>query len=157
MAYRFKPMNAIETISDLFSMFHDGGIKSWEGDESKLTLTIGCTYLAEKIDTDFDFFYLELTNIEKLQLECWVPEGKSNILICYDDIFKNDLEISSSEVIDGEAIVYFHQQFYDGGFKGGMMSVMASGVKLFQQDMKELTHDGISGIFNSYWDSFGKK
>lgn len=51
-------MDVTETISDLFTMFHDGGIEGWDGNENKLTLTIGCTYLAEKIHPDLIFFTL---------------------------------------------------------------------------------------------------
>lgn len=139
-------------------MFHDGGIEGWNGDENKLTLTIGCTYLAEKINPDFDFFYLELIGIEKLELECWGAPGSPDIILTsYKDIFENDLEIDSGDVKNGDAIVYFHQQWGDSDFNGGMMVIRASGVKVFQQDMKELTYKGLSEVVSDYWKSFGNR
>ena len=62
---------ALENIRDIFSILHDGDICAWNGDKNLLTLTVECQYLAKRIDPSFDKFYVELFNIDKLELEPW--------------------------------------------------------------------------------------
>ncbi|KGO91790.1 hypothetical protein [Flavobacterium subsaxonicum] len=95
-------MEAIENIKDVFSIFHDGGIEGWEGDDKLLTLTIGCTYLAERINPQFNVFYVELTGVEKLELHPWTLPVIDNTpaLTRPEDIFKGDIEITSCEVVN---------------------------------------------------------
>ena len=62
-------MRATEDIRDIFSIFHDGEISAWTGNKDLLTLTVDCEYLAERIDKSFDKFYVELSFIDKIELD----------------------------------------------------------------------------------------
>ena len=68
-------MTVTEDIRDIFSILHDGTISAWTGDKNLLTLTVDCEYLAERIDKSFDKFYVELINVDKLEL---APVDKSD-------------------------------------------------------------------------------
>lgn len=90
----------LQDISDIFSIFHDGSIESYSGDYQLLTLKVGCLYLAELIDPTFEYFYLELAEIEVLEFDSWTsPPERPNILKTeLADIFQSDLEIMEGEV-----------------------------------------------------------
>jgi len=55
-------------IEDVFATFHDGTIESWSGNKDKLMLKISCEYIAEILDKTFEYFYLELIQVDKLEL-----------------------------------------------------------------------------------------
>lgn len=151
-------INVIEKISEIFDIFHDAGIEAWEGNEDKLMLTIGCTYLAELINPDFDFFYLEIDEIENLQMDCWTPQGTAKkMLKSFDAIFNASLEVSSSEVKDGRVFVYFRQGDDDLDYVGGALSFIASGATIFQHDKKEISLELLSSICRDYWNSKKKQ
>lgn len=148
-------MDTQKVISDIFSIFHDGGIESWSGDKEKLILKISCLYIAETINKDFEFFYIELTSVEKLEMECWrLPEEQPLILTTQEAIFSGDIEISSGEVEGDDAIVYVYQHNDELGYEGGTLRIKAESVKIFQHDMREVTVEFLNKIRNEYWDSF---
>ncbi len=151
-------MDAQKVISDIFSIFHDGGIESWSGNEDKLILKISCLYLAERIHKDFEFFYLELEAIEKLEMECWMPPEQGTLtLTVWKDIFAGDIEISASKAEGDDTVVYIYQHDDKFDYVGGTLCIRAKNAKVFQHDGQEISFERLDEICRGYWDAFGNR
>jgi hypothetical protein len=124
-------MAATEDIRDIFSILHDGTISAWTGNKSLMTLTVDCRYLAERIDKSFDKFYVELSNIDKIELDPWT----------------NPVALS--------AVINQHDTELD--YSGGNLTISCQAIKIFDQNKNELTVDQFDEICKNYWDEWSKK
>lgn len=141
-------------IRDVFSIFHDGGIVDCKGDFHKLTLTIQCNYLAELINPDFENFYLDLIEINKLDFDPWMnPIDLEKIdFDSYEDYLKVNLEILSAEIKDNLVVVTCNQHNTDLDFCGGHLMISANKIKLFDHNKTEMTIDQLDSVCRLYWD-----
>jgi len=152
-------MTCAEAINDIFNILHDGAIESWKGDKNQLTLTIGCTYLAETINPAFDNFYLELNNIEKIEFQTWNKNIQSPGVLKtkLTDIFESDLEILSAEIKNNAVLVSCSVDDSSLNYVGGTLSICCGTYKIFDQDKNELGLEQLGKICIAYWDKFNKK
>lgn len=152
-------MNTQQDIEDIFSILHDGTIESWTGNKEKLLLKVGCTYLAELIDKDFEYFYVELNEIEKIELDTWItPIGSTpQIFTELAHIFQAELEILSANVKDKEIVITCNQPFRDLNFSGGNLTLNCKSIKVFDHNRNELTIEKFEQVCKQYWDNFGNK
>lgn len=152
-------MTAIEEIRDIFSILHDGTISTWTGDKIFLTLTIDCEYLAERIDKSYDKFFVELFNIDKIELDPWtIPTDlptvtKTDIV----DIFKAELEILSADIKGEKVVIACNQHNTNFDYCGGNLIISCETIKVFDQNKNELTIEQFDVICRSYWDEWSKK
>lgn len=152
-------MPTAEDIKNIFSILHDGTISAWTGDKSLLTLTIECEYLAERIDKTFNKFYVELTNIDKIELDPWTNRVDLPTIIKTDlaDIFKAELEVLSADIKEEEVVVICDQHDTDFDYCGGNLLISCQTIKIFDQNKNQLTIDQFGEICKNYWDEWGKK
>ena len=152
-------MAATEDIRDIFSIFHDGGISAWAGNKDLLTLTIDCEYLAEQIDKSFDKFYVELSVIDKIELDPWAnPFGVPTVIKTeLHDIFKTELEILSADIKDNAVVVTCNQHDTYFDYCGGNLTISCLSIKVFDQSKKELTIAQLDKICNEYWNEWREK
>jgi hypothetical protein len=152
-------MTATKDICDIFSILHDGTITGWIGDKDLLELKVDCEYLAERINKSFDKFYVELSDLEKLELEPWTnPVGLPTFIkIDFADIFKADLEILSADIKGDVVVVTCNQHDTNFDYCGGNLTIGCKSIKLFDQNKNELSIDQIDKICNKYWDEWSKK
>ncbi len=92
--------NILEDIRDVFSILHDGTTSTWTGNKDLLTIKVDCEYLAKHVDKSYKSFYLELGQIQKIELHPWmnpitVPQ---TLLTDIEEIFKAELEILAAEI-----------------------------------------------------------
>lgn len=147
-------MTTIDDIRDIFSILHDGSISAWTGDKNLLTLTVDCEYLAERIDKSFDKFYVELINVDKLELDPWTNPVDLPAIIKTDfaDIFKAELEILSADIKDDAVVVTCNQHDTDFDYCGGNLTISCQTIKVIDQNKNELTIDQFDMICKNYWD-----
>ena len=152
-------MTANEDIRDIFSILHDGTISAWTGDKDLLILTVDCEYLAERIDKSFDKFYIELKEIDKIELDPWTNPVEIPTIIKTDlaDIFKAELEIMSADIKDGFVLVTCLQFDTDYDYIGGDLSINCKTIKVFDQSKNELTIEQFDKLCNEYWEEWSKK
>ncbi len=152
-------MIATENIRDIFSILHDGTISAWTGDKNLLTLTVDCEYLAERIDKSFDKFYVELINLDRLELEPWTnPIDLPTIVKTdFEDIFKAELEILSADIKDEFVVITCNQHDISFDYCGGNLTINCKTIKVYDQNKNELTIDQFDKICKSYWDEWSKK
>ena len=152
-------MTASEDIRDIFSILHDGTITTWTGDRILLTLTVECEYLAERIDKSFNSFYVELSNIDKMELAPWTSPIHLPTIIKTDfaDIFKAELLILSADIIDGSVVVSCSQYNRDLDYCGGNLTISCQKIKVFDQNKNALTIGEFGEICKNYWDEWRTK
>jgi len=147
-------MIATEEIRGIFSILHDGTISAWTGDKILLTLTVDCLYLAERIDKSFEKFYIELSNIQKIELDPWTNSIDLPTVIKTDfaDIFRAELEILSADIKDDTVVVSCNQHDTCFDYCGGNLTISCQTIKVLDQNKNELTIDQLGEICKNYWD-----
>ena len=157
--YRQIQMTATEDIRDIFSILHDGGVTAWKGNNSLLTLTVECDYLAELIDKSFDRFYVELYNIDELFLTTWPNPFDLPVqtLTELSDIFESELELLSANIKEGKVVIDCCQQDIKFDYCGGNLTISCEKIKVYDQNINELTVEQLDIICNTYWDNARKE
>lgn len=152
-------MTATEDIRDIFSILHDGLISGWKGDKDLLTLTVECEYLAKEIDEAFDKFYIDLFNVDKIELAPWTnPIGLPTVVKTdFADMFKAELEILSADIKDDVVVVTCNQHDTRFDYYGGNLTISCKKIKIVDQNKHELTVDQLEEICKKYWDKWSKK
>ena len=151
-------MNTQQKVIDTFSILHDGVIESWTGSKEKLTLKISCRYLAELLNKDFEYFYIVIDKIEKIQFSPWMnPINKKQKLFSeLNDIFQAELEILSSEKKEADSLIVCNQHNTAFDFCGGDLTLRCGEIKIFDQQMKYLEIDKLEEICDQYWSGIKK-
>src|SRR5688572_5314026 len=147
----------ITEISDIFSIFHDGVIAKCEQYNDFVLLHIGCMYLAERINKDFDSFLLKIHHFQNLELKTWPRESdnESRIIDDINIIFLTELDIYRSEVKNNMPFVYVGQNSdHSLDYVGGDLVFSCSGVEIFDQDKNPISYHNLVTVCKSYWDDF---
>ncbi len=152
-------MTNTEKIRDIFAILHDGSIVFWTGDKKRLTLKIACKYLSERIHPSFDFFFLDLFDIDRLALVPWMNpiDLEQEYFAELKDIFQADLDILSADIEEDFVKVFCNQSNPDFNFCGGTLYLNSADTKIFDQEMRELTIDFLGNICKGYWDEFSSR
>ncbi len=145
--------NALQDIADVFSIFHDGEIAAWKGNEQLLTLTMDYPYLAEMINPDFEIFYIELYDIEKLDLLTWSNPSDSPQLILkdYKKVFQLPLEIGYADIENDSITVSCYQRDSKYDYYGGNLHLACKQIKIYDHEKNELTVDELNEFCKKYW------
>ena len=149
-------MNIVQNdIRDVFSIFHDGGIVDCKGDFTKLTLTIQCNYLAELINPNFEYFYVDLIGVIRLDFDPWMnPVELEKIEFnSHDDFLKVDLEILSAEAKDDLVIITCNQHDTDLDYCGGNLMISANDFNVLDHNKTTMTIEQLETVCRQYWDS----
>lgn len=152
-------MVTTEEIKNVFSILHDGMICACTGNKKLLTLTVECQYLAEKIDRSFDKFYIELHQIEKIELELWRDSAALPRIIKtgISEIFKTEIGILSAQIKGDTVVVTCDEYDTDLKYPGADLSINCEAIKVFDQNKNELTMSQLNKICNDYWDEWENK
>ncbi len=151
-------MENFEKIRDIFSILHDGTIISVIGDKRFLSLKISCQYLAERIDETFEYFFVDLIEIDRLALVPWMnpAELEQEYLVDIPEIFKANLDILSADIENDLIKVTCNQSDPKFDYCGGTLYLNCKDIKIFDQDKNELTVEVLDTIRKAYWDDFSK-
>jgi len=144
----------LEIIRIVFAILHDGLIQEFSGDKNCLRLKIKCQYLAERLSKNYEFFYVELRQITKLELTLWTnpPDRKQVYLTEIEDIFATGLEITSAKLITN--YVEIDCDDMDGEFHGGFLSLACENIRVFDHESKEISVDELESLCRNYWEHF---
>ncbi|HZG00720.1 MAG TPA: hypothetical protein VEY71_06940 [Chitinophagales bacterium] len=152
-------MTALEETEEVFSIFHDGSISSWQGDKSLLRLEIDCPYLAERLDKSYDHFYIELVNVRTIELQPWKNPIAADPIIVKElnEIFEGDLEILSAESSNETVVVTCQQWNTKLDYRGATLIVGCEQIRIYDQSNKELSLDRLQDICKDYWEDWSKE
>lgn len=151
-------MSLIE-IETIFSIFHDGVMTSWKGDKRILTIEIGCQYLAERIDESFVFFFVELSEIDRFELDPWWKSDSEDLgmITDFETILNAELDILSTEINNDSLFIHCSQHNPDCDFCGGKLILRCKSIKVYDQEKNEISIEDLKNISHEYWREFGEK
>jgi hypothetical protein len=146
-------MNSLQNIEDVFSILHDGCITTFEENTKGLLLTVECLYLAEKVNPNYEWFYVELIEIKKLEFEAWSNPVSLPAKIIRDskEIFQAELEILSADILADDVRICCNQHDTDYDYCGGNLLLNCNAIKIYDQSKNELSIDYMDKICNQYW------
>lgn len=144
----------------MFSAFHDGTILSCEPIENGYRFTIDCLYIAQCLNPEFEFFYLDIIDAKLFKFAPRPFEGNVEYEnITFKNCFQYEPEIINSECeVEGKIkVVFITSEFQNPPYSGAEVTFTASGILLYDHNKQILELDDFFALFHSYWDSFGKK
>lgn len=147
-------MKSLKELGDVFSIFHDGTIIEYSGTLPTVTLKISCLYLAEMIDKNYEYFYLTLLNVEKLELQTWPTLKNENgtVLDDLNGIFQVELEILRGK-INSEKEIEVNCLHIDSiaEYSGGDLIIKYSDFEIFDHNKNFISIKELEGIATDYW------
>jgi hypothetical protein len=146
-------------IVNVFSIFHDGTIVSWVGNRERLRLTISCSYLAERVNSTYEDFFVEILKIDRLAFVPWMNPAdlEQEYLTEVADIFKANLDILSAECDNDLVKISFNQRNSGFDYCGGFLYMTGSDIRVLDQSGSEIATDRLYEICRQYWDDFANK
>ena len=137
-------MNGLEEVSDIFATLHDGSIEECSGTYKELEVKIGCTYLAQYIESNYNYFYIKLHFVEKFYFEKFTyPVGRPNKLIYdFNELEKAEIELLYSCVESSRVKV---------DCTTGILYIKCNSIELFDQQKKPLPPSRLFEISDLYW------
>ena len=100
-------ISGVQSLSDLFSIFHDGEIADYASADGTLELQIRIGYLAQMVSPASQGFRIVLHGVRDIEFTTWPKDAAAApvTLRALPDIFQPSLDILSGEVIDGRLVV----------------------------------------------------
>lgn len=148
-------MHEREDMIYVFNAFHDGCIEDVVEKPGQLILKISCQYLAALIDKSFEYFYLHLKDISKLQLVCWTEKQK--ILATVNEIFDPELEILTAKQEGKDILISCAVYDHSHGYSGGDLILNCAETVLYDHNKQTLSIQVLKAICRQYWAAFGPK
>ena len=156
-------MEILKKIEDIFATFHDGTIEDWNGNSEKLLLKISCEYLAEILDQTFEYFYVELNNVSKLELLTYsndntnVKNQEPNIVCEFSDIFSEEIDIFYAKTVNSYVEINCWQTNAIKNYVANAFLISCDEIKIYDQNKIEISDEKLFEISDLYWSNFGNK
>lgn len=143
-----------ENISDVFSIFHDGGIANCHHENGSLIIEIEIQYLAERINPDFQKFMLRLDDVKNLHFSTWSSDLKSEPQVLRDTttIFKSELEILEGNFEEKQIKVVCIQHSPEFDYCGGELYFSSTSVEVTDEAGKGYSIEELYALCKSYWE-----
>ena len=152
-------MTTQQEIVDIFSIFHDGTIESWSGNEKKLTLKINCQFLAERINPEYVYFYVDIIDITAIELDTYIDNAEkvvveSPIVIKeIDKIFSEEIDIFYAKTENQYVEINCWQVNEKLGYVANRLRINCSSVDVFNQSREWITISDFVKIGDDYWNN----
>ena len=143
-------------IVDIFSIFHDGTIENWSGNKKRLTLKIGCQYLAARINPEFEYFYVDILDIKAIELDTYRNEtDKTPIVINeIDKIFCEKIDIYYAKTEKQFVEINCWQVNEKLGYVANSLRICCGSADVFNQNREQITFSNFAKISDDYWNDF---
>jgi hypothetical protein len=133
-------------IREILNVFQEGVIEGIAWKEKDLNFKIECRYLADQISPEFSCFYIVLKNVQDFYFVPWDDEMLE--IRDIEEIRRLRPDILSSEMADDFVKVYSNcQQVYSGG----NIFILAKGIRVFDEDLRELGIHDLLELADKYW------
>jgi hypothetical protein len=142
-------MKKKEKIQDILGVFQEGIFEELSMNGKDLNFKIECRYLADIINANYSFFYGVFKNVKDFYFVPWDEEAlmindPSEIKSLRPDI----LTVEISEEEEGYIKIYSNCM---NTYSGGIFYINASKVKIYDEDLRELSHEELAELSDKYW------
>jgi hypothetical protein len=152
-------ITGLDDIAAIFAVFHDGSIISADFDAPALRLVVEITYLAERVNPEYESFSVRLDGISRVALTTWpcAPDLPPTLIEGAAAVFSADLQILDGSR-DEEAIkVVCSQHDRSLPFSGGELYIRAATATVTDPSGKEYSVAELFHLSSSYWDDWAAK
>jgi len=149
-----------ESICEIFLIFHDGMIEETSLSGRKLKLKIEISYLADRVKSEFKFFFVELDGFCSAEFRGWPAtlQGEKKLIAETSDIFKSPLEILEAKLTgDRIEVVCNIKSNVDSEFCGGELLFHADAATVRDEANKEYSISELGEICRGYWNDWKLK
>ncbi|AFM03380.1 hypothetical protein Fleli_0926 [Bernardetia litoralis DSM 6794] len=150
-----------QDMADIFSVLHDGMIEDHKIEDDNLILKIYCQYLAKNINSSYEYFWIELQNINSISLMPWLKDTKEEVF--WKDIeliFQKGLEILNTKITSEDTIQVIcdcYDRFNeDAIYVGGILEFDCNSIRIFDEAKNEINLGFLKEIATKYWDKFSE-
>jgi hypothetical protein len=153
-------ITSAESIRDIFSIFHDGGIEKATLFDGTLKLTIGITYLAERVKSGSEFFYVELGGFRDVEFRAWpaILENEKVLISDLAVISKLELEILSANLKEDRfEIICNIPSYLNSDYSGGELLFRADSARVYDEVGKEYSILELGAVCEAYWNEWKMK
>lgn len=152
-------ISGVENLSEMFSIFHDGGISHFAFNGFNLSLEIQISYLAERVNPSYQIFKIVLQNASDIQFTTWPndPNAEPKKLSSIAEIFEHELEILNGEVADDSFKVICSQPSPTCDYCGGELLLKADSASVTDEDGKDYSLEELRQICRGYWSDWEKR
>ena len=148
-----------DKIQKVFSIFHDGIMTNIKIDRATLSFDVKISYLAQRVTTEFQKFYVSLTGCKNLRFTTWpVIDGtEAQEILDPVEIFKPELDILSGELKSGQVQVTCNQPSPKFSYCGGELYFSADFMIVLDEAGKNYTLEELCELSRGYWEDWSKK
>lgn len=141
----------LENQQLLFRLFHDGTIFDISKSGSDYSFPIDILYLAERIDPNFSFFNLKLTQTQEFFFEY---DALNEVVEDHNEINRLELEILKTNST-GSKIKVFCTDGPNDIF--GFLHIQAKDIQIYDQRNHRLELVEVEQAARGYWKEFGER
>jgi hypothetical protein len=142
-------------LAGIFNCLHDGWLEGYEvGAGNQLTLSIRCSYLAERINPLFSSFQLQLVGLTAIKFLPWTNPGEdSEALTEISQIINGCLEIASATYALPANIVqiFCNQASTTGSWMGGTLEIACVTYRIVDEGGTSITSSELQALAWGYW------
>ena len=148
-----------QNLSDMFSVFHDGGIVLTTVKGVNLEFEIEIGYLAGRIKSEYQIFRLTLFNVRNLSFKTWPKSSEAlpDLFSSASQIFEPELEVLSCEIEGDFLKVICNQASEIYSYCGGELLLQADSAVVTDEGGKSYSIVELRQLCKDYWDEFSAK
>ena len=152
-------IEGIESVREIFSIFHDGSLVSYVADGDTLRLEIEIHYLAERVNPYFRTFNVCLFGVDDVQFSPWPSDLKAKLETISElpKIFEADLEILECTLQEGVIEVVCNQHSPAFAYCGGELRVRCTCATVIDEAGKAYSIEELGALCNGYWNDWSKR
>lgn len=124
-------------------------------------MAISCEYLAELIDISFEYFYIELTGINLIELETFKNirnfENFDEIAVVLtnpSDIFKDEIDIYGAKINNGYIEINCWQINEELNYIANCLRISCNTYTMYDHNNNVINLELLKSLSAKYWSSF---
>ena len=134
-------------ITGMLNALQEGVIDELNFSEGDLNARIDCGYLAGMLSGNFRYFYCVFKGVEDYYFQPWDDEEIS----CRE---VEDIRLFKPSIISIEMIADDYLKIYsncENVYTGGNFYIKASDIRVFDEELNELSLENLSELSDKYW------
>jgi hypothetical protein len=142
----------LKKILDTLATLQEGLIEEMKLEDGNLNLKVECSHLADLINTSFSYFYIVLKNTKDVYFHPWDEEETTITSI-------REIQLLKPDILNIEKTETDYIKIYSNClnvYSGGNLYVLADDIRIFDEDLKEMTLAELEELSDKYWLSANK-
>ncbi len=151
-------IKTIKSISEMFSVFHDGAILNFQHHDDICQFDVEIEYLTKRINPNFTKFKVVISGVGSFRFVTWPKDSndKPQVFCDINTIFKPNLEILSGAT-KGNQVQVSCNQLGDFYYCGGELYFLANSAIVTDENNKSYSLKELKNLSKEYWEEWSSK